>query len=139
MYAKIMRQRINGEKLRHRNVISRLSKYEVYDSKQTRLMKVYVILVYTSDVSGSGTDADVFIVLYGRDGAVTEKTSLCPTKDERKSKFNKKSVDTVCTKQCFTFTFKCFANLYSRIGFWLTGCYVGFSTLLIAVLFFCLF
>ena len=52
-------------------------------------------IVYTSDVSGAGTDADVFIVLYGREGMMTQKTSLCATKDERKSKFNKKSVDTV--------------------------------------------
>jgi len=51
--------------------------------------------VYTSDVSGAGSDANVFVVLYGRDGSQTEPTSLCPKKDERKSRFNKKSVDTV--------------------------------------------
>ena len=67
-------------------------------------------IVYTSDVSGAGTDADVFIVLYGREGMMTQKTSLCATKDERKSKFNKKSVDTV--RICESNFFSCFKPLY---------------------------
>nr|CAB3263471.1 lipoxygenase homology domain-containing protein 1-like [Phallusia mammillata] len=54
----------------------------------------YEVTVFTSDVSGSGTDADVYVVLYGRDGSQTEQASLCANKDERKSKFNKRSVDT---------------------------------------------
>lgn len=52
--------------------------------------------VYTSDVSGAGTEADVYVVLYGRDGMQTEQTSLCNNKDERKSKFKKKAISTVC-------------------------------------------
>ncbi|CAK8676643.1 unnamed protein product [Clavelina lepadiformis] len=54
----------------------------------------YEITVYTTDMSSAGTDSNVFIVLYGRDGVQTEKTSLCPSKDDRKSRFNRKSVDT---------------------------------------------
>uniref|UniRef100_H2ZAW6 PLAT domain-containing protein n=1 Tax=Ciona savignyi TaxID=51511 RepID=H2ZAW6_CIOSA len=54
----------------------------------------YEITVYTSEISGAGTDADVYVVLYGREGIATEQTSLCSSKDERKSRFNKKGIDT---------------------------------------------
>ncbi|PIK54821.1 putative lipoxygenase-likey domain-containing protein 1-like [Apostichopus japonicus] len=52
----------------------------------------YEITVHTSDVSGAGTDADVFIVLYGRE-VLTSQTSLCQTKKERKEKFERNAVD----------------------------------------------
>lgn len=74
-----------------------------------RCFLILIFLVYTSDVSGAGTDANVFIVLYGRDGMLTQKTNLCSSKDERKGKFNKKSVDTVC--KCYH-VFKTFLNCF---------------------------
>ncbi|XP_050409617.1 lipoxygenase homology domain-containing protein 1 [Patella vulgata] len=52
----------------------------------------YEITVYTTKKAGASTDADVYIVLYGRD-TCTEQKSLCATKRERKECFNKGSVD----------------------------------------------
>ncbi|XP_078580092.1 lipoxygenase homology domain-containing protein 1-like isoform X2 [Branchiostoma floridae x Branchiostoma japonicum] len=52
----------------------------------------YEIITYTSDVSGAGTDADVYIVLFGRD-TQTEQKSLCANKKERKEKFEKAQKD----------------------------------------------
>ena len=48
--------------------------------------------MYTSDVNGAGTDADVFIVLYGRE-VVTSQKSLCDNKKKRKEGFEKNSID----------------------------------------------
>ncbi|XP_071988971.1 lipoxygenase homology domain-containing protein 1 isoform X1 [Engystomops pustulosus] len=53
----------------------------------------YEITVYTSDIFGAGTDADVFIVLYGRDGVCTQQKSLCVNKRERRMYFERNSVD----------------------------------------------
>ncbi|XP_029436484.1 lipoxygenase homology domain-containing protein 1 [Rhinatrema bivittatum] len=53
----------------------------------------YEITVYTSDIFGAGTDADVFIVLYGRDGICTQQKSLCVNKRERRMYFERNSVD----------------------------------------------
>ncbi|XP_041436582.1 lipoxygenase homology domain-containing protein 1 [Xenopus laevis] len=53
----------------------------------------YEITVYTSDIFGAGTDADVFVVLYGRDGVCTQQKSLCVNKRERRLYFERKSVD----------------------------------------------
>ncbi|KAI8493666.1 Lipoxygenase y domain-containing protein 1, partial [Branchiostoma belcheri] len=52
----------------------------------------YEIITYTSDVSGAGTDADVYVVLFGRDSQ-TEQKSLCGNKKERKEKFEKAQKD----------------------------------------------
>ncbi|XP_048241483.1 lipoxygenase homology domain-containing protein 1-like isoform X2 [Haliotis rufescens] len=52
----------------------------------------YEITTYTSDRSGAGTDADVFVVLYGKETCTLQKP-LCNTKRERKEKFNKGSAD----------------------------------------------
>ncbi|KAE8636810.1 hypothetical protein XENTR_v10003144 [Xenopus tropicalis] len=53
----------------------------------------YEITVYTSDIFAAGTDADVFIVLYGRDGVCTQQKSLCVNKRERRLYFERNSVD----------------------------------------------
>ncbi|KAM4708199.1 lipoxygenase homology domain-containing protein 1 [Discoglossus pictus] len=53
----------------------------------------YEITVYTSDIFGAGTDSDVFIVLYGRDGVCTQQKSLCVNKRERRMYFERNSVD----------------------------------------------
>ncbi|KAM3939741.1 lipoxygenase homology domain-containing protein 1 [Leptodactylus fuscus] len=53
----------------------------------------YEITVYTSDIFSAGTDADVFIVLYGRDGVCTQQKSLCVNKRERRMYFERNSVD----------------------------------------------
>lgn len=52
----------------------------------------YEITTYTSDVSGAGTDSDVFVVLYGRD-TCTQQKSLCPNKKERKKCFERNQMD----------------------------------------------
>ncbi|NXB57045.1 LOXH1 protein, partial [Struthidea cinerea] len=53
----------------------------------------YEITVYTSDVFGAGTDADVFIVLYGSDGICTRQKSLCLNKREQRMYFERNSVN----------------------------------------------
>ncbi|XP_063957148.1 lipoxygenase homology domain-containing protein 1-like [Lytechinus pictus] len=52
----------------------------------------YEVTVFTSDVSGAGTDADVFIVLYGREVVTTQK-SLCDNKKKRKECFERNCED----------------------------------------------
>ncbi|RLV99983.1 hypothetical protein DV515_00009258, partial [Chloebia gouldiae] len=53
----------------------------------------YEITVYTSDIFGAGTDADVFIVLYGNDGICTQQKSLCLNKREQRMYFERNSVN----------------------------------------------
>ncbi|KAM9262068.1 lipoxygenase homology domain-containing protein 1 [Morus bassanus] len=53
----------------------------------------YEITVYTSDIFGAGTDADVFIVLYGSDGICTRQKSLCLNKREQRMYFERNSVN----------------------------------------------
>uniref|UniRef100_A0A8C3USI3 Lipoxygenase homology domains 1 n=1 Tax=Catharus ustulatus TaxID=91951 RepID=A0A8C3USI3_CATUS len=53
----------------------------------------YEITVYTSDIFGAGTDADVFIVLYGSDGNCTQQKSLCLNKREQRMYFERNSVN----------------------------------------------
>ena len=55
----------------------------------------YEITVYTSDMSSGGTDANVFITLYGMGGVSTEQVDLAESKKKkRKECFNRGSVDT---------------------------------------------
>ncbi|XP_056875603.1 lipoxygenase homology domain-containing protein 1 [Takifugu flavidus] len=53
----------------------------------------YEIKVFTSDVFGAGTDADVFIVLYGRNAVCTQQKSLCVNKRERRMYFERRAED----------------------------------------------
>uniref|UniRef100_A0A3B5A4D6 Lipoxygenase homology domain-containing protein 1-like n=1 Tax=Stegastes partitus TaxID=144197 RepID=A0A3B5A4D6_9TELE len=53
----------------------------------------YEIKIYTSDVFGAGTDADVFIVLYGRKGVCTQQKHLCVNKRERRLYFERGAED----------------------------------------------
>uniref|UniRef100_A0A3Q3VSS6 PLAT domain-containing protein n=1 Tax=Mola mola TaxID=94237 RepID=A0A3Q3VSS6_MOLML len=53
----------------------------------------YEIKVFTSDMFGAGTDADVFIVLYGRDAVCTQQKSLCVNKRERRMYFERGAED----------------------------------------------
>ncbi|XP_030598877.1 lipoxygenase homology domain-containing protein 1 [Archocentrus centrarchus] len=53
----------------------------------------YEIKIFTSDVFGAGTDADVFIVLYGRDAVCTQQKSLCVNKRERRMYFEREAED----------------------------------------------
>lgn len=53
----------------------------------------YEIKIYTSDVFGAGTDADVFIVLYGQKGSCTQQKHLCVNKRERRLCFERGAVD----------------------------------------------
>nr|XP_020662186.1 lipoxygenase homology domain-containing protein 1 [Pogona vitticeps] len=53
----------------------------------------YEVTVYTSDIFGAGTDADVFVVLYGADGICTRQKSLCQNKRERRMFFERNSVN----------------------------------------------
>lgn len=52
----------------------------------------YEITTYTSDISGASTDADVYVVLYGKEEA-TQKKSLCHSKRERKEHFKRGAMD----------------------------------------------
>ena len=51
----------------------------------------YEITTYTSDIRGAGTEADVYVVLYGRDACTSQK-SICANKNDRKKLFNKGEV-----------------------------------------------
>ncbi|KAG7237555.1 hypothetical protein INR49_032172, partial [Caranx melampygus] len=53
----------------------------------------YEIKIYTSDVFGAGTDADVFIALYGRKGVCTQQKHLCVNKRERRLYFERGAED----------------------------------------------
>ncbi|XP_025021880.1 lipoxygenase homology domain-containing protein 1 [Python bivittatus] len=53
----------------------------------------YEVTVYTSDLFGAGTDADVFLVLYGADGVCTQQKSLCQNKREQRMFFKRNSVN----------------------------------------------
>jgi len=47
----------------------------------------YEVTTYTSDIRGAGTEADVYVVLYGQDSCTSQK-SLCPNKNDRKKLFS---------------------------------------------------
>uniref|UniRef100_A0A8C7A7U9 Lipoxygenase homology PLAT domains 1 n=1 Tax=Neovison vison TaxID=452646 RepID=A0A8C7A7U9_NEOVI len=61
---------------------------------QTRLYTPFVpyeITLYTSDVFAAGTDANIFIVIYGCDAVCTQQKYLCTNKREQKLFFERKS------------------------------------------------
>lgn len=49
----------------------------------------YEIKTFTSDIFGAGTDADVFMVLYGENGVCTHQKYLCVNKRERRMYFER--------------------------------------------------
>ncbi|XP_005372932.1 PREDICTED: lipoxygenase homology domain-containing protein 1 isoform X2 [Chinchilla lanigera] len=51
----------------------------------------YEITLYTSDVFAAGTDANIFIVIYGCDAVCTREKLLCTNKREQKLFFERKS------------------------------------------------
>nr|XP_057926865.1 lipoxygenase homology domain-containing protein 1 isoform X2 [Doryrhamphus excisus] len=53
----------------------------------------YELKIYTTDVFAAGTDADVFIVLYGRKGMCTLQKHLCVNKRERRLYFQRGAED----------------------------------------------
>ncbi|CDQ62070.1 unnamed protein product [Oncorhynchus mykiss] len=62
-------------------------------SRTVCLVVPYEIKMYTSDVFGAGTDADVFIVLYGWKGLCTQQKHLCVNKRERRLFFERGAED----------------------------------------------
>ncbi|XP_002918168.1 lipoxygenase homology domain-containing protein 1 [Ailuropoda melanoleuca] len=61
---------------------------------QTKLYTPFVpyeITLYTSDVFTAGTDANIFIVIYGCDAVCTQQKYLCTNKREQKLFFERKS------------------------------------------------
>uniref|UniRef100_A0A2K5W6S8 Lipoxygenase homology domain-containing protein 1 n=1 Tax=Macaca fascicularis TaxID=9541 RepID=A0A2K5W6S8_MACFA len=61
---------------------------------QTRLYTPFVpyeITLYTSDVFAAGTDANIFIIIYGCDAVCTQQKYLCTNKREQKQFFERKS------------------------------------------------
>ena len=59
----------------------------------------YEMTVYTSDVMGAGTSANVYVVLYGSDGA-TEEVILADTAKKKKNSFKRGSVDQFVKEVC---------------------------------------
>ncbi|XP_031425771.2 lipoxygenase homology domain-containing protein 1 [Clupea harengus] len=53
----------------------------------------YEIKTFTSDVFGAGTDADVFIVLYGQNAVCTQQVNLCVNERERHLFFERGAED----------------------------------------------
>ncbi|XP_037020906.2 lipoxygenase homology domain-containing protein 1 isoform X1 [Artibeus jamaicensis] len=65
-----------------------------HEELQTRLYTPFVpyeITLYTSDVFAAGTNANIFIVIYGCDGLCTKQKFLCTNKREQKMFFERKS------------------------------------------------
>ena len=90
----------------------------------------YEVTTYTSDKRGAGTEADVYVVLYGRDTCTSQK-SLCSNKNDRKKLFNKGEVAkfvvevTICTCLCvsvrFFFVFLCFFFVFLCVFLFMYG------------------
>ena len=57
---------------------------------------------YTSDLKGAGTDANVFVSLYGEKGHTGDLALVDTSKHKRKDCFERKSVD-VCVVEVRTF------------------------------------
>lgn len=77
----------------------------------------YEITVYTSDIFGAGTDADVFIVLYGSDGICTQQKSLCLNKREQRMYFERNSVNQFIVEvksNMFALISDCFGGIRKR-------------------------
>uniref|UniRef100_A0A8C2K356 Lipoxygenase homology domains 1a n=1 Tax=Cyprinus carpio TaxID=7962 RepID=A0A8C2K356_CYPCA len=53
----------------------------------------YEIKIFTSDIFAAGTDADVFIILYGQNGVCTSQKFLCVNKRERRMYFERGAED----------------------------------------------
>ena len=72
-----------------RNHLHRLFRYIC-----TRLLAdvPYEMTLYTSDLMGAGTSANVYIVLYGSDGS-TEEVMLADTSKKKKDSFKRGSTD----------------------------------------------
>ena len=70
----------------------------------------YEIVTYTSDSSGAGTEADVYIVLYGENAICTTKTSLCPNKNDRKKHFKTGAIGKFVVEVC-DFDLICYISL----------------------------
>lgn len=64
------------------------------------LVVPYEITIYTSDVFAAGTNANVFIVIYGCDGICTEQKNLCTNKREQKMFFERKSASRFIMEVC---------------------------------------
>ncbi|KAL8614278.1 hypothetical protein ACOMHN_007616 [Nucella lapillus] len=62
------------------------------ETTQYRPCIPYEITTFTTDKSGASTDADVYVVLYGKDDG-TQQKSLCHNKRERKERFKKGAAD----------------------------------------------
>ena len=60
----------------------------------------YEIKIFTSDVFCAGTDADVFIVLYGAKGVCTQQKHLCVNKRERRLYFERAAEDMFIVEVC---------------------------------------
>uniref|UniRef100_A0A8C0KDS2 Lipoxygenase homology PLAT domains 1 n=1 Tax=Canis lupus dingo TaxID=286419 RepID=A0A8C0KDS2_CANLU len=61
------------------------------DSFLSPFIVPYEIILYTSDVFAAGTDANIFIVIYGCDAVCTQQKYLCTNKREQKLFFERKS------------------------------------------------
>ncbi|MEQ2159322.1 hypothetical protein GOODEAATRI_021626, partial [Goodea atripinnis] len=67
----------------------------------------YEIKIYTSDVFAAGTDADVFIVLYGQNGVCTLQKHLCVNERERRLYFERGAEDMFIVEGSETTIFPC--------------------------------
>ncbi|EPY81881.1 lipoxygenasey domain-containing protein 1-like protein [Camelus ferus] len=67
----------------------------------------YEITLYTSDVFAAGTDANIFLVIYGCDAVRTQQKYLCTNKREQKLFFERKSASRFIVEGTETLTFPC--------------------------------
>ena len=65
----------------------------------------YEVTTYTSDVQGAGTDANVYVSMYGQRGHTGELPLIDTKKHKRKDCFERKSVD-VCVVEVSTFVWQ---------------------------------
>ncbi len=77
-----MKTSLNSKKISYSSFVIKLFSY---------LVTTYDIIVYTGDKRGAGTDANVFVTLFGNQGKQTEKIPL--KNSNNKNPFETKQVD----------------------------------------------
>ena len=66
---------------------------QFYFKTLTEAQIPYELTITTSDIRNAGTNADVFVQIFGTDGTSSDKTSLVPEKSNRRDHFGRAKVD----------------------------------------------
>ena len=66
---------------------------DIDDNDEYEAQIPYELTITTSDIRNAGTNADVFVQIFGTDGTSSDKTSLVPEKSNRRDHFGRAKVD----------------------------------------------